>query len=82
MKRSIIQPILAKKGKDLAYYTERHGLRKPVDLTEKINPDMYRLLIETCFKYNDNIAWKYPSECPDGYGCSGLDRERFCRIKI
>lgn len=61
----------------MAYYTERHGLRKPVDLTEKINPDMYRLLIETCFKYNDNIAWKYPCECPDGYGCSGLDRERF-----
>lgn len=27
----------------------------------------------------DNLAWKFPEQCPDGRGCCGLDEEKFNR---
>lgn len=61
----------------VSYYTERHGMRVPVEQTETISLEMYTLLFDCCTKYFDNIAWKYPAECPDGNGCCGLDHEKF-----
>lgn len=57
----------------MSYYTERHGLRTPVERTETITYEMYALIFDCCERYFDNIAWKYPEECPDGNGCCGLD---------
>ena len=61
----------------MAYYTERHGMRKPIDKTYDISIQAYALLFQCCEKYKDTIAWKYPEKCPDGYGCCGLNYEQF-----
>ena len=63
----------------MSYYTERHGMRTPVEKTYTIDLDMYAMLFDCCEKYHNNIAWKYPEECSDGYGCCGLDWEKFNR---
>ena len=60
-------------------YTERHGMRKPVEKTYTISIDQYALLFNCCNQYRDNLAWKYPEQCPDGEGCCGLDNGMFCR---
>lgn len=57
----------------MSYFTERHGMRAPIERTSKITVEMYALLFDCCTVYYDNIAWKYPAECPDGNGCCGLD---------
>lgn len=61
----------------MAYYTERHGMRKPVVKTYDISIEKYALLFHCCEKYYNNLAWKYPAQCPDGQGCCGLDQEQF-----
>lgn len=60
----------------MSYYTERHGMRVPIERTEVITYEMYALIFDCCERYFDNIAWKYPEECPDGNGCCGLDRSK------
>lgn len=57
----------------MAYYTERHGLRRPIEKTSNISIDKYALLLHCCEQYYIHIAWKYPEECPDGNGCCGLN---------
>lgn len=59
----------------MSYYTERHGMRKPVEKTYQINREVYSLLFNCCERYYNNIAWKFPNQCPDGHGCCGLDRD-------
>ena len=61
----------------MAYYTERHGMRRPVAKTYDISIEKYALLLRCCEKYYDNLAWKYPEQCPDGLGCCGIDQEQF-----
>ena len=61
----------------MAYYTERHGMRKPVTKTYDISVEVYALLLHCCEKYYNNIAWKYPAQCPDGMGCCGIDHDQF-----
>ncbi len=61
----------------MTYYTERHGMRQPIEKTYTITPPMYSLLLKCCEKYTENIAWKYPLQCPDGHGCCGMDQEQF-----
>lgn len=63
----------------MEYFTKRHGLRKGIQKTSVISVDKYALLLECCEQYYDNLAWKYPEECPDGRGCCGLDIEKFQR---
>lgn len=58
----------------MSYYTERHGMRAPVEKTYDIDPDKYGVLMQCCEEYYDNIAWKYPDECKDGRGCCGIDK--------
>lgn len=50
----------------MAYYTERHGMRRPVAKTYDITVEKYALLFQCCEKYYDNIAWKYPAAAPMG----------------
>ena len=66
----------------MSYYTERHGLRKPLERTYDITVDMYAILFDCCSRYFDNIAWKYPAICPDGNACCGLDYRKFSHALI
>ena len=61
----------------MAYYTARHGMRRPVAKTYDISIEKYALLLHCCEKYYNNLAWKYPAQCPDGQGCCGIDHEQF-----
>lgn len=61
----------------MQYYTQRHGMRKPIEKTYDISLEMYSLLFQCCEKYYDNLAWKFPKECDDGRGCCGLDFHAF-----
>ena len=61
----------------MALYTERHGMRQPIERTSTITHDMYAMLFDCCVKYYDNLAWKFPEECPDGQGCCGMDFQQF-----
>jgi len=61
----------------MAYYTERHGMRRSVVKTYDISIEKYALLLHCCEKYYNNLAWKYPAQCPDGQGCCGIDYEQF-----
>ena len=63
----------------MEYYTERNGMRKPIERTYDISTDKYALLLDCCEKYYNNLAWKFPEQCPDGRGCCGLDEEKFNR---
>ena len=63
--------------KATSYYTERHGMRQPIEKTYNITIEMYVLLFNCCTKYYNNLAWKYPEECPDGRGCCGLNVDQF-----
>lgn len=60
-----------------SYYTERHGMRQPIEKTYNITIEMYVLLFNCCEKFYNNLAWKYPEQCPDGRGCCGLDTDQF-----
>lgn len=60
----------------MAYFSERNGLRNPIKRTYQITIPMYSLIFDCCKRYFDNLAWKYPIECPDGWGCCGLDIDK------
>jgi hypothetical protein len=58
-------------------YTERHGMRLPIERTSIITIRTYSLLWDICERYFVNLAWKFPELCPDGSVCCGLDKEKF-----
>jgi hypothetical protein len=60
----------------MAYFSERNNMRKPIERTFKITPDMYSLLIDCCEKYLENIAWTCPAFCDDGRGICGINYEK------
>ena len=61
----------------MSLYTERHGMRTPIERTYSISIIAYSRLFDCCSRYFEYLAWKYPAECPDGNGCCGLDVEKF-----
>lgn len=58
------------------YYTERNGIRKSKEYTYVIDPGRYKLLLDCCKRYYENIAWKYPVVCNRCGCCCGLDQYR------
>jgi hypothetical protein len=66
-----------KEEQTVALYSERHGMRKPLERASTISVAMYAMLFDCCEKYFGNLAWKFPAECPDGQGCYGLDYQKF-----
>ena len=61
----------------MSLYTERHGMRTPIERTYLISIKTYSRLFDCCSRYFEYLAWKYPVECPDGNGCCGLDFKKF-----
>jgi hypothetical protein len=44
-------------------YTQRHGLRKPIEKTYNINVEMYSLLFDCCNRYKKNLTHIFPLNC-------------------
>ncbi|MCL2620745.1 MAG: hypothetical protein FWD97_07430 [Defluviitaleaceae bacterium] len=59
-------------------FTERHGMRKPVNKTSIMTEDMYKLIFNCCEKYYEHLSHLFPEGCPDWPStCCGLDRDAF-----
>lgn len=43
----------------MSLYTERHGLRKPIDRTNEISIEVYTLLLNICEKYYKNLTREF-----------------------
>ncbi|EEO7552542.1 hypothetical protein G6H54_003008 [Listeria monocytogenes] len=67
-------------------YTERQGIRAPLEKTYSINRDMYSLLLNCCKKYQKNLTHIFTSDCHDDFTDSdyiAFDENGFkTRIKI
>ncbi len=44
-------------------YTERHGIRAPIEKTYLISVEMYSLLFDCCNKYKKNLTHLFPLNC-------------------
>lgn len=51
----------------MALYTERHGMRRPIENTSVITVDMYGLLLDSCEKYFRNLTHLFPEKCHDDF---------------
>jgi len=60
-------------------YSERNHLRQPMPKVSTITPSMYRLLLDCCEKYLNNLAEQYPAMCPDGDDICGTDTAKLYR---
>lgn len=60
----------------MSLFTERNGLRKPVEKTFHITEPMYSVLYDSCEKYLIHLAYLFPRECKDGRGCYDIDRKK------
>lgn len=69
-------------------YTERHGIRAPLERTYFINKDMYSLLLDCCEKYKKNLTHVFTRNCHNDFTDSdyiAFDEKGFLtriRIKI
>lgn len=67
-------------------YSERHGIRAPLEKTYNINRDMYSLLLDCCKRYQKNLTHIFTLNCHHGFTDSDyikFDEQGFItRIKI
>ena len=67
-------------------YTERHGIRAPIEKTYTINTDMYALLIDCCKRFYKNLTWLFTQNCHNDFTASdylAFNQQTFDnRIKI
>lgn len=67
-------------------YSERHGIRAPLEKTYSINRDMYSLLLDCCKKYQKNLTHIFTLNCHHDFTDSdyvAFDEKGFVtRIKI
>ena len=61
-------------------YSERNHLRQDISKTFTITPAIYRLLLDCCEKYLNNLAEQYPAMCPDGDDVYGTDTSKLFRM--
>lgn len=64
----------------MAYYSERHGMRKQREKTYDVSVEAYNLILEIIDRYLINLAWKFPERCPDNDSIiCGIDLEKLYR---
>jgi hypothetical protein len=67
-------------------YSERHGIRAPLEKTYSINRDMYSLLLDCCKRYQKNLTHIFILNCHHDFTDSdyvAFDEKGFItRIKI
>lgn len=51
-------------------YTERHGIRAPIEKTYTINTDMYALLFDCCKRFYKNLTWLFTQNCHNDFTAS------------
>lgn len=61
-------------------YSERNHLRQTISNASKITSEMYRLFLDCCEKYLNNLSEKYPCVCPDGDDVCGVDKLKMYRV--
>ena len=61
----------------MSLFSERNGLRKPVEKTFDITEAVYSVLYDSCEKYLIHLAYLFSEECGDGRGCYDIDRKKF-----
>lgn len=54
----------------MSYYTERHGLRAPIEKTYDITVARYALIIDCCGKYYKNLTHLFPLKCHNDFTAS------------
>lgn len=54
----------------MSYYTERHGLRAPIEKTYDITVAMYALIIDCSGKYYKNLTHLFTLKCHDDFTAS------------
>jgi hypothetical protein len=54
----------------MSLYTERHGIRAPIEKTFIINTDMYALIFDCCKRYFKNLTWLFTQNCHDDFTAS------------
>ena len=54
----------------MSYYTERHGLRTPINKTYDIALAMYAIIIDCCEKYYKYLTHLFPLKCYDDFTAS------------
>ena len=60
----------------MSLYTERHGMRAPIEKTYEITIKSYSILFDCCNKYFEYLAWKYPVKCKEYDLCCGFDHAK------
>ena len=65
----------------MSYYTERHKIRNPIEKTYEIGFAKYDMLLNTCQKFFENIAWRFP-DYGDIDKCTGIDERRLVGFLI
>lgn len=67
-------------------YTERHGIRAPLEKTYSINRDMYSLLLDCCKRYQKNLTHIFALNCHHDFTDSDYvafdEKGYITRIKI
>lgn len=70
----------------MSLYTERHGIRKPIEKTYNINKEVYNILFNCCEKYKKNLTHIFTLNCHHDFTNSNyitFDEKGFIsRIKI
>lgn len=51
----------------MSYFTQRHGMRKPIEKTDVINRDVYSVLLNCCEKHYKYLTHIYPRKCHDDF---------------
>lgn len=64
----------------MAYYSERHGMRKKREKTYDVSIEAYNMILDIAGRYWINLAWKFPKQCPDNdANICGIDIDRLDR---
>lgn len=51
----------------MALYTERNGMRKPIERTSAVTVEMYSLLLDLCQKYYKHLTYLFQKKCHDDF---------------
>lgn len=51
----------------MALYTERHGMRTPIDKSSDVSIEVYALLLDCCKKYLKNLTHIFKLDCHDDF---------------
>lgn len=63
----------------MVLFTERHGMRTPVERTSTITVGMYYLLLDCCKKYYKHLTHLFQQQCHDDFTAKDYLTSTVCR---